>query len=187
MQTFIKKISIFLIIWICFSINLQAEVDIWKEIDKGNKIIFIRHALAPGSGDPPGFNINDCKTQRNLNDTGIKQSKKIGKLFKDNQVKIDLVLTSEWCRCKDTARYAFNNFKEFSALNSTFEAPFNKNKAKQTKEIKLFVKKWKGEGKNLIFVTHYSVITEMTNAYPSSGEIIVTDKEFRVKGSLEIN
>ena len=110
-----------------FFLNLQAYESKWKPATEGNKIILIRHSKAPGSGDPLGFDINNCKTQRNLSREGINQSKKIGKLFKANQIKIDKVLSSQWCRCKDTAHYAFKKYKEFSALNSTFQSPYDKN------------------------------------------------------------
>ena len=145
----------------------------------------IRHSLAPGGGDPPGFKINDCKTQRNLNRTGINQSKKIGKLFKKNKVPVDQVLSSQWCRCKDTAKYAFGNFKEFTALNSTFQPPYNKNEGKQLKELYKFIKKWDGKGKNLVLITHYSIITAVTNAVPSSGEIVIADKNFKVLVTIQ--
>ena len=113
----------------------------WEPAKDGDKIILIRHSKAPGFGDPQGFKIKDCKTQRNLSKEGIKQSKKIGKLFKINQIKIDQVLSSQWCRCKDTAKYAFKNYKEFSALNSTFQPPYDKNAKKQIKKEKIKVKK----------------------------------------------
>ena len=145
----------------------------------------IRHSLAPGGGDPPGFKINDCKTQRNLNRTGINQSKKIGKLFKKNKVPVDQVLSSQWWRWKDTAKYAFGNFKEFAALNSTFQSPYNKNEGKQLKELYEFIKKWDGKGKNLVLITHYSIITAVTNAVPSSGEIVIADKNFKVLGTIQ--
>ena len=156
----------------------------WKPVKEGNKIILIRHALAPGGGDPIGFKIDDCKTQRNLNGVGVEQSKNIGKLFKDNKIIIDQVLSSQWCRCKDTAKYAFGNYKEFKALNSTFQSSYSKNEAKQLKEIYSLVKKWDGKGKNLILVTHYSIITAVTNAVPNSGEIVITDKNFEVIGTV---
>ena len=89
-----------------FSIHSHSSEQNWKPAQEGNKIILIRHSLAPGGGDPAGFKIDDCKTQRNLNRAGINQSKKIGKLFKKNKVPIDQVLSSQWCRCKDTAKYA---------------------------------------------------------------------------------
>ena len=156
----------------------------WKPAQEGNKVILIRHSLAPGGGDPTGFKIDDCKTQRNLNRAWIIQSKKIGKLFKKNKVPIDQVLSSQWCRCKDTAKYAFKSYKEFTALNSTFQSPYNKNEPKQLKELYNFVKKWDGDGKNLVLVTHYSIITAITTAVPSSGEIIIADKNFKVISTI---
>ena len=167
-----------------FSIHSHSSEQNWKPAQEGNKIILIRHSLAPGGGDPAGFKINDCKTQRNLNRVGIKQSKKIGKLFKKNKVLIDQVLSSQWCRCKDTAQYAFGDYKEFTALNSTFQSPYDKNETKQLKELYSFVKKWDGKGKNLVLITHYSIITAITNAVPSSGEIVITDKNFKVISTI---
>ena len=168
-----------------FSIHSHSSEQNWKPAQEGNKIILIRHSLAPGGGDPAGFKINDCKTQRNLNKKGINQSKKIGKLFRNNKVLIDQVLSSQWCRCKDTAKYAFGEYKEFTALNSTFQSPFNKNEGKQLKELYNYVKKWNGNGKNLVLVTHYSIIIAATNAVPSSGEIVIADKNFKVLGTIQ--
>ena len=180
-------ISLFtnLLFFFIFILQLNASEQAWNLAQEGNKIILIRHSLAPGSGDPTGFKIDDCKTQRNLNKKGINQSKKIGKLFKKNKVLIDQILSSQWCRCKDTAKYAFGNYKEFTALNSTFQSPFDQNERKQLKELYNFVKKWDGKGKNLILITHYSIITAVTNAVPSSGEIVITDKDFKVLGSIQ--
>ena len=182
-----KIISLLLnvLIFSLFSFHSHSSEQNWKPAQEGNKVLLIRHSLAPGGGDPTGFKIDDCKTQRNLNRTGVNQSKKIGKLFKKNKVPIDQVLSSQWCRCKDTAKYAFGNFKEFTALNSTFQSPYNKNEPKQLKELYNFVKKWDGKGKNLVLVTHYSIITAVTNAVPSSGEIVITDKNFEVLGTIQ--
>tara|TARA_B100002052_G_C15835131_1_gene577360 strand:- start:518 stop:1078 length:561 start_codon:yes stop_codon:yes gene_type:complete len=176
------SISLFVIF---FSSQLNASDQAWNLAQEGNKVILIRHSLAPGGGDPPGFKINDCETQRNLNRTGINQSKKIGKLFKKNKVSVDQVLSSQWCRCKDTAKYAFGKYKEFNALNSTFQSPYNKNEGRQLKELYNFVKKWNGNGKNLVLITHYSIITAVTNAVPSSGEIVIADKNFKVLGTIQ--
>ena len=176
----ILKLFLFCII----TLQLNASEQAWDLAQEGNKIILIRHSLAPGGGDPAGFKIDDCKTQRNLNKKGINQSKNIGKLFKKNKVFIDQVLTSQWCRCKDTAKYAFGNYKEFTALNSTFQSSFNKNEEKQLKELYNYVKKWNGNGKNLVLITHYSIITAATNAVPSSGEIVIADKNFKVLGTI---
>ena len=168
-----------------FTSQLNASDQAWNLAQEGNKIILIRHSLAPGGGDPAGFKIDDCKTQRNLSKKGINQSKKIGKLFKKNNVTIDQVLSSQWCRCKDTAKYAFGDYKEFNALNSTFQSPYNKNEGKQLKELYNYVKKWNGNGKNLILITHYSIITAITTAAPSSGEIVIADKNFKVLGTIQ--
>ena len=159
----------------------------WDPAKDGDKIILIRHSKAPGFGDPQGFKIKDCKTQRNLSKEGIKQSKKIGKLFEKNKIKIDQVLSSQWCRCKDTAKYAFKNYKEFSALNSTFQPPFDKNAKKQIKELKDFIQRWDGKGSNLVLVTHYVVITSITDVAPRSGEIVIIDKNFNTLSTILTN
>ena len=111
--------SIFAILFLNIS-EIDADENIIKKLKQGGNIIFIRHAIAPGSGDPENFDLNDCKTQRNLSSQGIKQSKRLGLFFSKNQIPVDTVLSSEWCRCKDTAKYAFGNYKTFSALNSFF-------------------------------------------------------------------
>tara|TARA_B110000971_G_scaffold77427_1_gene79518 strand:- start:430 stop:1005 length:576 start_codon:yes stop_codon:yes gene_type:complete len=186
-NTFFKYCYFLLFLfYLSFTTNLFSS-SIWEEAREGNKVILIRHALAPGGGDPAGFKINDCNTQRNLNKVGINQSKKIGKIFRDNKIPIDIILSSEWCRCKDTAFHAFGRFKEFSALNSTFSYPFIKNETRQIKAIKKYLKNWNGKGKNLILVTHYSIITAITDAGPSSGEIVITDNNLNVIGTIKTN
>tara|TARA_B100001113_G_C20740208_1_gene461937 strand:+ start:33 stop:581 length:549 start_codon:yes stop_codon:yes gene_type:complete len=177
---------IFFIFLILFSTNSYSEENLINSLKEGGKLIFIRHALAPGGGDPDNFKLNDCSTQRNLNKEGIKQSQKIGFFFKENQIPIDKVLSSEWCRCKDTAKYAFKNFKTFDALNSFYSLKFQKNKNKQIKNLKNYIIQWNGK-ENLVFVTHYVVILEMLNYAPSSGEIVIADKNLNVIGSLKTN
>ena len=179
------SLSLKVILFFIISFQLNASEQSWKIAQEGDKIILIRHSLAPGGGDPTGFKIDECKTQRNLNRTGINQSKKIGKLFKKNKVPVDQVLSSQWCRCKDTAKHAFGDFREFTALNSTFQSPYDKNEGKQLNELYDYVNKWDGKGKNLVLVTHYSIITAVTNAVPSSGEIVITNKDFDVLGSIQ--
>ena len=185
MKKQIISLSLKVFLFFIISFQLNASEQYWKIAQEGDKIILIRHSLAPGGGDPAGFKVDDCKTQRNLNRTGINQSKKIGKLFKKNKVPVDQVLSSQWCRCKDTAKYAFGNFKEFTALNSTFQSPYDQNEAKQLKDLYAFVKDWNSNGKNLVLVTHYSIITAVTNAVPSSGELVITDKNFEVLGTIK--
>ena len=184
MKNIIISLLLKILIFSIFTFNSHSSEQNWNLLKKGGKIILIRHSLAPGGGDPPGFKINECKTQRNLNQTGVNQSKKIGRLFKKNKAPIDRVFSSQWCRCKDTAKYAFGVYEEFTALNSTFQPSLKSNEAKQLKELYSFIKEWDGKGKNLVLVTHYSIITAVTNAIPRSGEVIITNKNFEVIGTI---
>ena len=179
-----KKIVIIFFIGI-LNINNSAFSDdkILKSLKEGKKLIFIRHAIAPGNGDPNNFDINDCSTQRNLDKNGITQSKKIGQFFKNNKIKIDKVLSSEWCRCKDTAKYAFQNFETFDALNSFYDVRFAANEAKQVKDLKNYIKNW-NDDKNLVLVTHFVVISSILKTGSSSGEIIISDKNLNIIGSI---
>ena len=179
-----KKILLFLIFFQLFTNQNLIAKDLWVEAKEGDKIILIRHALAPGGGDPPGFKIDDCKTQRNLDKVGIEQSKAIGKLFKKNKIPVDKVLSSQWCRCKDTAKYAFGDFKEFSALNSTYTPPYDQNEKQQIEDLKKYVNNWNGRGGNLVLVTHYVIILAITGETTRSGELVVTDKNFKVLSTV---
>ena len=175
-------LSIFTILFVSIS-EVNANENIIKNLKEGGNIIFIRHAIAPGSGDPENFDLNDCNTQRNLSNHGIKQSKRLGLFFSKNQIPIDVVLSSEWCRCKDTAKYAFENYKTFSALNSFFSYKFQKNKNTQMSDLREYLKSWRSD-KNLILVTHYVTILEIINKSSSSGEILITDSKLNLLGTI---
>ena len=164
-----KFIKFFFIIFITFPSSIKADLnqELSLELKKGGKLIFIRHAYAPG-------------------DEGRSQAKKIGNFFKDNDVQIFKVFSSEWCRCKETAKLAFTNFETKDFLNSFFSAKFANNKNKQMLDLKNYVKKFKGN-ENLIFVTHYVVISEALDYAPASGEIVIADKNFNKIGSIEID
>ena len=177
-----KKILI--LFFILFAFDSNAENTVVSLLKEEGKIVFIRHSIAPGGGDPENFSLKDCSTQRNLSKKGIEQSKQIGEFFfKKNKVIISKVLSSQWCRCKDTAFHAFGKYEEFFALNSTFQIKFSGNSKKQAEALKNFVKKWDGKG-NIIFVTHYVIILKHTNYAPSSGELVITDKNFNVLSTL---
>ncbi len=179
----LKTIFITFIFLTC-SVKASLNKNLIKTLDEGGKLIFIRHAYAPGSGDPKNFNLYDCSTQRNLNDSGREQSKKIGILFSKNNIKIKNIFSSEWCRCKETADIAFKKFETKKFLNSFYSAKFKKNREKQIKEFENFINNWDKKG-NLIFVTHYVFISEILNYAPSSGEIIITDKNLNIVDTLE--
>ena len=178
-----KLILIFSVL--LFQLNYSfANDEVIESLKEGNKLIFIRHALAPGNGDPENFELQNCSTQRNLDDIGIQQSKRIGLIFKKNEIKIDKIYSSEWCRCKDTAKYAFNDFKTFDALNSFYDIRFAANEDKQIKDFYEFIDNIESKN-NIVFVTHYVVIGAILNIGTSSGEIVVTDKNLNIIGSID--
>ena len=183
-----KFIKFLLILFISINSPIKAESNqsLINELKKGGKFIFIRHAYAPGGGDPDNFDIYDCNTQRNLNNSGKKQAKNIGNFFKDNNIKIENIYSSEWCRCKETALIAFNKFENKKFLNSFFSSKFAKNKDPQIKNLRKFIKYFDGD-ENFIDVTHYVVISELLNYSSSSGEIVVSDKNYNIIGSLAIS
>jgi phosphohistidine phosphatase SixA len=183
----VKYIKFIIIILISLTTSIKAEIDkdILASLKEGNKLIFIRHAYAPGGGDPDNFDINDCNTQRNLSESGRQQAKNISNFFIENQINFKKVYSSEWCRCKETAKIAFGDFKTKNFLNSFFSQKFAKNRKKQMNDLNNFVDNYKDDG-NLVFVTHYVVISEALNYAPSSGEIVVADKKFNKISSFEI-
>jgi phosphohistidine phosphatase SixA len=183
----VKYIKFIIIILISLTSSIKAEIDkdILASLKEGNKLIFIRHAYAPGGGDPDNFDINDCNTQRNLSESGRQQAKNISNFFIENQINFKKVYSSEWCRCKETAKIAFGDFETKNFLNSFFSQKFAKNRKKQMNDLNNFVDNYKADG-NLVFVTHYVVISEALNYAPSSGEIVVADKKFNKISSFEI-
>ncbi len=179
------KIILILFISLTTLVKADSKKNIIENLKVGGKLIFIRHAYAPGGGDPKNFNIYDCSTQRNLSESGRIQSRKIGNFFKENKIKIENVYSSEWCRCKETASLAFKNFKTKSFLNSFFSSKFSQNKNSQMKDFQKFLLDW-DEKTNLIFVTHYVVISEILDYASSSGEIVISNKNFKIIDTLEI-
>ena len=182
MKYFILILSFILsIIYSTYALSSDLIV---SKLQSGGNIVFLRHALAPGNGDPDNINLNDCSTQRNLSIKGIEQSKKIGQFFKENSIPIDIVLSSEWCRCKDTALHAFGKFKTFNALNSFYDEKFYKNKKKQINDLINYIHDW-NSNKNLILVTHYVVILEMLDIGVNSSELVITSKNLNIIDTIK--
>ena len=175
-----KFLNLLIIINISLFSTVKADLNekLINKLKEGEKLIFIRHAYAPGSGDPNNFNLNDCSTQRNLSKEGKEQAQYIGEFFIKNKIEIDEVLSSEWCRCKETAKIAFNDFSTNNFLNSFYSSKYAKNKDKQVDALKNFIKNFKSN-KNLVFITHYVLISEVLNYNSSSNEIVVSDKNFK--------
>lgn len=148
---------------------VASEID--SSSEKTINIYLLRHALAPGAGDPQNFNVSDCGTQRNLSNKGRDQAVRIGKKFRDNLKILPQVFSSQWCRCKETAKLlGLGDVRELPILNSFFRN-FN-SKDDQTNQLK----NWLLQKKNnipIILVTHQVNITALTGIYPNSGEVIV--------------
>ena len=165
--------------------SAYANESAWSLLEEGGMIVFIRHAYAPGVGDPDNFVIEDCSTQRNLNQQGIDQSISMGQEFLKRDIPIQQVYSSQWCRCKDTASYAFGDYQELSSLNSTFEGKYRQNHQHQMKELKELIDSWDDTEGNLILMTHYVIIGGTLGYYPSSGELVITDKSLEVLDSIK--
>ena len=153
-------------------VSAQATQDIaLTELLKGRAVALIRHATAPGLGDPSGFRIGDCTTQRNLSQEGRDQAGRIGEFFRRKVIKEASVYSSQWCRCLETARLLnLGSVKELPALNSFFED--RSTEESQTKQLRKFIMSLSA-GKPVIMVTHQVNITALTDIVPLSGEIII--------------
>ena len=149
----------------------DREAVIWKELRSGGHVALLRHAIAPGVGDPPGFTIGNCSTQRNLSPAGRAQSKRIGELLRTNGIRKARVFSSQWCRCLDTARLLdLGPVQELPILNSFFQR--DGQERSQTEALR----KWLTEqnlDEPLVLVTHQVNITALTGVYPTSGELVV--------------
>ena len=176
MSCYLVRWAISTLFVLCFFLpviaSAQANQDIaWTQLRQGRAVALIRHAIAPGLGDPPGFRIGDCTTQRNLSQEGRDQARRIGEFFREKGVKETSVYSSQWCRCSETARLlALGPVKELPALNSFFED--RSTDEAQTKQIRKFITSLP-TGKPHIMVTHQVNITALTDIVPSSGEIII--------------
>lgn len=158
----------------------------WRELAQGGAVVAIRHGrTSGGAGDPPNFKLDDCSTQRALTDQGRQESAALGERFKANKVQIDLVLSSQWCRCLDTARLAFGRAEPWPALNNVFGN--SGREPTQNAEVRKRIRDWTGPG-TLVLVAHGSNIGPLTGAYPGEGEVIVLrpdpEKSLRVVGRI---
>jgi phosphohistidine phosphatase SixA len=135
-------------------------------------IVLFRHADAPGTGDPPQFRLGDCGTQRNLGERGRAQAQALGARFRAANIAVGQVLSSQWCRTRDTAELAFpGRVQEAPAFNSFFNEDAAQS-ARQTAAARAVLAAWRGPGV-LVVVTHQVNITALTGIFPASGEGIV--------------
>jgi phosphohistidine phosphatase SixA len=131
----------------------------------------MRHAAAPGGGDPPGFQLGDCATQRNLSEGGRQQARRIGEAFAREGVAVAQALSSRWCRALDTARLAFPEVANPDATLDSFFAQRSSGE-EQTRLLRALVEGWRGPGV-LALVTHQVNVTALTGVFPAEGEVLV--------------
>lgn len=149
-----------------------SEEAAWRALAEGGYVVLIRHTDAPGPpGDPPGFKLDDCSTQRNLSEAGRNNASAIGVALRAHQVSVERVLSSAWCRCRDTAKLmGFGEPEVFPPLNNVYGRGGMTDD--QRESLRAAITSWKGRG-NLVMVSHGVVIGPLTGIYPGEGDVIV--------------
>ncbi len=153
-----------------------AGEDNWAALKRGNHVVFIRHAVTdPGVGDPDGFVVGDCSTQRNLSAQGKADAKAIGDAFRSRSIQVSEVFTSRWCRCVDTAMLAFGKATPATMVDSMFNDRERSDEAK-VRELTAYAAKFgkRANPGNLVLVTHAVNVQALTGVSPAMGEIVVT-------------
>ena len=149
----------------------QADEALWDRLKAGGHVILIRHALTdPGVGDPPGFRVEDCSTQRNLNAAGREEAARLGAAFARRGIPVAQVLSSRWCRALDTARIAFGRAQPWPALDNTFETP--QRREPQMREVRRALTQAPAGG-NLVLVTHGVNVQALSGVAPGTAEPVV--------------
>lgn len=154
--------------------SAPADADVrFARLSEPGIVAIVRHALAPGSGDPASFTLDDCATQRNLDARGREQARAIGAAIRAAGPIIDRVLTSQWCRCRDTAELlGLGPVEELPALNSFFRNPARADR--QTTELRDFLAGLP-PGETVILVTHYVNIRALLGRGVASGEVVLLE------------
>lgn len=154
------------------SASARAEApDLWAALRVGGHVAVMRHATAPGVGDPPGFRLEECATQRNLSEAGRQEAARIGAAFRAEGLGALPVWSSQWCRCLETARLlGLGPVEALPALNSFFQA--SGEQAAATAALRRWIADRAPRGAALL-VTHQVNITALTGLYPASGEVAV--------------
>jgi phosphohistidine phosphatase SixA len=165
------------------------EAALWQALRSGGHLALMRHAIAPGTGDPANFVLGACETQRNLSDDGRAQARRAGDLFRANGIDRAALFSSEWCRCQDTAALMdLGIVTGLPALNSFFQRPENREPQLQALRAWLASRTF---GEPHVLVTHQVIITALTGVYPRSGQIVVVRRsesgDLTVVGNIQTN
>jgi phosphohistidine phosphatase SixA len=142
--------------------------DAWAALVQGSHVALIRHGNAPpGYGDPPGFKIDDCATQRNLDDVGRAQARVLGEAFRQHGVPVGKVLSSPWCRCLETAR-----LMALGPVDNTWAVAASERSPERLAALKQMVSSWRGPG-TLVVVTHALTVQALVGVMPGQAETVV--------------
>ena len=173
------------------SCNSSADQrEIVGRLKSGGHILMVRHALAPGSGDPAHFKIGDCTTQRNLDETGRAQARRLGDWLRANGIASARIYSSQWCRCLETAKLMdVGPVTELPALNSFYERI--QDREPNIRALQRFISKQPVDGELIIMVTHFVTIGAMTGQSVSSGTGVLVqlkeDASFEVVDRLKFD
>lgn len=169
------------------SVSHAAEkAALWRALATKNHFALLRHAIAPGTGDPAEFALGDCSKQRNLSEEGRKQARLIGHRFRESGIQTARIYSSQWCRCLETARLLeLGSVTELPVLNSFFQRPERGDR--QIQMLKSWIDR-QSLDRPLVLVTHQVNITALTGVFPASAELIVIrrpeDGKLSVVGSM---
>ncbi len=148
--------------------TIAGENELIQQMRSGAVVLMIRHALAPGIGDPEEFRLDDCSTQRNLNEQGREQARGIGEWLRVRGIRHVQLYSSQWCRCLDTARLMnLGVVTPLPALNSFFERP--EDRAPNLSALRKFIRDNAKPGELIIMVTHQVTISGITDKWTDSG------------------
>lgn len=147
------------------------SAELWDALRSGGHVALLRHALAPGTGDPANFSLDDCATQRNLSQDGREQARQLGKQFRANGIDAARVFSSQWCRSMETAELlGLGPVNELPALNSFFR--YRQRRGEQTREMEDWIA-GQALDQPVVLVTHQVNISALSGAYAGSGELLV--------------
>jgi broad specificity phosphatase PhoE len=166
----------------------QATESLWDAVREPGSVVVLRHSYAPGGFDPPGARLDDCSTQRNLDERGRAQAGRIGEAFRQRNVTVGTVLSSPRCRCLDTARLAFGKAQPWDVLQGSLND--SERRQRQLAEIRAAIAAHRS-GPPLVLVTHGSVVTDLTGLSIPMGAFVVLrrapDGSHTVAGQLYVD
>jgi len=153
--------------------SAQATDAVWDALRAPGSVVVLRHSYAPGGFDPPDARLDDCSTQRNLDENGRSQARRIGEAFRQQGIAVGAVLSSPRCRCLDTARLAFGQVSAWEPLQGALNDM--ELRRRQVAEIKTRIATHRS-GPPLVLVTHGSVVTDLTGLNIRMGEFVVLER-----------